>query len=160
MVSCYLALCRKAASQVGQESSSAVRSWQVRLHQRILVVDDHASFRHLLRTFLELNPKWEVCGEASDGCEAVTKTRELHPDIVLMDLDMPRLNGLEATRQIHKLSPSIRVLILTLHDISTLPQIARNSGAQGYVLKSEPLDVLTRAIETMCDSDQFFVAHH
>lgn len=130
----------------------------MQLHQRILVVDDHPSFRHLLRTFLELNPNWEVCGEASDGCEAVTKTTELHPDIVLMDLDMPRLNGLEATRQIHKRSPSIRILILTLHDNSILPQIAQDSGAQGYVLKSEPFDVLTRAIEAMSDSDKFFVA--
>jgi two-component system response regulator NreC len=130
----------------------------VQVHQRILVVDDHPSFRHLLRTFLELNPNWEVCGEASDGCEAVTKTTELHPDIVLMDLDMPRLNGLEATRQIHKHSPSIRILILTLHDNSILPQIARNSGAQGYVLKSEPFDGLTRAIESLCDSDRFFVS--
>ena len=129
-------------------------------HQRILVVDDHPAFRHLLRTFLELNPNWEVCGEASDGREAIAKTAELHPDIVLMDLDMPRINGLEATRQIHNHFPSIRILILTLHDNSMLPQIARNWGAQGYVLKSEPFDVLTRAIEIMCDSDQFFVAPH
>ncbi|MGA7793579.1 MAG: response regulator transcription factor [Candidatus Acidiferrales bacterium] len=130
----------------------------MQIHQRILVVDDHPCFRQLLRTFLEHNPNWEACGEASDGCEAITKTTELHPDIVLMDLDMPRLNGLEATRQIHKQSPSIRILILTLHDNSMLPQIAQNSGAQGYVLKSESLDVLTRAIETVGESDQFFVS--
>lgn len=129
-------------------------------HQRILVVDDHPAYRHLLRTFLELNPNWEVCGEASDGHEAIAKTTELHPDIVLMDLDMPRINGLEATRQIHNHFPSTRILILTLHDNSMLPQIAQNSGAQGYILKSEPLDVLTHAIEIMCDSDQFFVAPH
>jgi DNA-binding NarL/FixJ family response regulator len=130
----------------------------VQLHQRILVVDDHTSFRHLLRTFLELNPNWEVCGEASDGREAVAKTTELQPDIILMDLDMPRLNGLEATRQIHKHSPSIRILILTLHDNSILPEIAQNSGARGYLLKSEPFDVLTRAIESMSNSDSFFVS--
>ena len=130
----------------------------MQLHQRILVVDDHTSFRHLLRTFLELNPNWEVCGEASDGREAVAKTTELQPDIILMDLDMPRLNGLEATRQIHKHSPSIRILILTLHDNSILPEIAQNSGARGYLLKSEPFDVLTRAIESMSNSDSFFVS--
>jgi DNA-binding NarL/FixJ family response regulator len=118
-------------------------------HHRILLVDDHSSFRHMLRTFLELNPNWEVCGEAADGCEAVKKTTELHPDIVLMDLDMPRLNGLEATRRIHKLSPSVRILILTLHENSVLPQIAQDSGAQGYVLKSESFDVLSRAIENI-----------
>jgi DNA-binding NarL/FixJ family response regulator len=118
-------------------------------HHRVLLVDDHSSFRHMLRTFLELNPNWEVCGEAADGCEAVKKTTELHPDIVLMDLDMPRLNGLEATRRIHKLSPSVRILILTLHENSVLPQIAQDSGAQGYVLKSESFDVLSRAIENI-----------
>lgn len=127
-------------------------------HHRILLVDDHSSFRHMLRTFLELNPNWEVCGEAADGCEAVTKTTELHPDIVLMDLDMPRLNGLEATRQIHKLSPSVRILILTLHENSVLPQIAQDSGAQGYVLKSESFDVLSRAIENIDAPEAFFMS--
>jgi DNA-binding NarL/FixJ family response regulator len=128
----------------------------MQLHHRILLVDDHPSFRHMLRAFLELNPDWEVCGEASDGCEAVTKTTELHPEVIIMDLNMPRLNGLEATRRIHELSPSIRILILTLHENSVLSRIARDSGAQGYFLKSEPFDVLTRAIENMGDSEKFF----
>jgi DNA-binding NarL/FixJ family response regulator len=128
----------------------------MQLHHRILLVDDHPSFRHMLRAFLELNPDWEVCGEASDGCEAVTKTTELHPDVIIMDLNMPRLNGLEATRRIHELSPLIRILILTLHENSVLSRIARDSGAQGYFLKSEPFDVLTRAIENMGDSEKFF----
>src|SRR5580658_6596082 len=93
-------------------------------HYRILLADDHPSFRHMLRLYLELNPKWEVCGEASDGLEAVARTAELHPDIVLMDLDMPNLDGFEATRRIHALSPSTRILILTFHEFSDLPQIA------------------------------------
>jgi DNA-binding NarL/FixJ family response regulator len=128
----------------------------VQIHNRILVVDDHPPFRHMLRTFLELNPNWEVCGEASDGWEAVNRTAELHPDIVIMDLDMPKLNGLEATRRIHQLVPSVRVLILTFHENSVLPKIARESGAQGYILKSETFDVLTQAIETVGHSDKFF----
>ncbi len=128
------------------------------MHLRILVVDDHASFRHMLRVFLEIHPDWEVCGEAADGWEAVTRTTELKPDVIIMDLDMPRLNGLEATRRIHKLSPATRVLILTLHENSILPRIAQDSGAQGYVLKSEPLDVLTRAIENAERSDRFFTS--
>ena len=136
----------------------AMGSRQVQLHYRILVVDDHPSFRHMLRTFLEHNPNWEVCGEATDGREAVKRTTELHPDIILMDLDMPKLNGLEATRQIHEDCPSVRILILTLHENSILPQIAQDSGAQGFVLKSEPFEVLTRAIESMCCSDRFFVS--
>ena len=127
-------------------------------HHRILVADDHSSFRHLLRLFLELNPDWEVCGEAADGSEAVSRAAELNPDIVIMDLDMPKLNGFEATRKIHEQLPATRVLIVTLHEFSTLRQIAQDSGAQGYVLKSEPFEVLTQAIETMGHSTEFFVS--
>jgi len=125
---------------------------------RILVVDDHPSMRNTIRTFLERHPGWEVCGEASDGIEAIQRATDLRPDIAIMDLDMPRLNGLEATRRIHDLIPSTRVLILTLHDISTLPKMARDSGAQGYVLKSEAFDVLTQAIEAVGRSENFFVS--
>jgi DNA-binding NarL/FixJ family response regulator len=132
----------------------------VALHTRILVVDDHSSFRGLLRSFIELNPNWEVCGEASDGLEAVNRATELNPDIVIMDLDMPKLNGFEATRRIHKASPGTRILILTLHEFSDLPQIAHDSGAQGYLLKSEPFEVLTKAIETVGTSEEFFVSPH
>jgi DNA-binding NarL/FixJ family response regulator len=128
--------------------------------RRILVVDDHPAIRHMLHTFLELNPGWQVCGEASDGLEAVMKTTDLHPDIVIMDLDMPRLNGIEATRRIHKLTPSTRVLILTLHENDVLLKIAQDSGANGYVLKSESLEVLTHAIESVENSDRFFVSTH
>lgn len=133
----------------------------MQLHYRILLVDDYPSFRRMLRLFLELNPDWEVCGEASDGWEAVERTGELKPDIVIMDLDMPKLNGLEATRKIHMTSPSIRILILTLHDNSLLPRLAQESGAQGIVLKSEPFDILAKAIESVGRSrDQFFVSPH
>jgi DNA-binding NarL/FixJ family response regulator len=130
----------------------------VAAHFRILVADDQSSFRHMLRVFLELNPNWEVCGEACDGYEAVVRTTELHPDIVIMDLDMPKLNGFEATRRIHEIAPGIRILILTLHEFSTLPQIARDSGAQGCLLKSEPFDVLTKAIESLDGPEGFFVS--
>ncbi len=128
------------------------------LHFRILLADDHSSFRHMLRVFLELNPNLEVCGEAADGLEAVVRTTELHPDIVLMDLNMPNLNGIEATRRIRSLSPSTRILILTFHELSSLQEIAQNSGAQGYVLKSEPFDVLTKAIEKVCTSENVFIS--
>ena len=128
----------------------------MQIHNRILVVDDHPQFRYMLRAFLELNPNWEVCGEASDGWEAVTRTAELQPDIVIMDLDMPKLNGLEATRRIRELAPLVRILILTFHENSVLPKIAQESGAQGCVLKSATFDVLTEAIETVGNSDKFF----
>ena len=128
-------------------------------HFRILVVDDHPAFRHMLRVFIELNPNWEVCGEASDGSEAVTRTTELNPDIVLMDLNMPTLNGFEATRRIHELSPKTRILILTLHEFKSLSQIVQDSGARGYVLKSEPFEVLTKAIESLGTSKKMFLSH-
>jgi DNA-binding NarL/FixJ family response regulator len=128
------------------------------VHFRILLADDHPTFRHMLRLFLEHNPNWEVCGEAADGLEAVVRTGELHPDIVLMDLSMPNLNGIDATRKIRSLSPSTRILILTFHELPALQEIARNSGAQGYVLKSEPFDVLKHAIEQVCTSESGFVS--
>ena len=127
-------------------------------HTRFLVADDQSSYRHMLRVFLELNPNWEVCGEASDGFEAIVRTAELHPDIVIMDLDMPKLNGFQATRRIHALSPSTRILILTFHEFSSLSRIAQDSGAQGFILKSEPFDVLVKAIETVGKSEGFFVS--
>ena len=116
-------------------------------HHRILVVDDHPHYRHMLRAFLQQYPEWEVCGEAADGREAVAQTRHLHPDLVLMDLQMPHLDGLEATRRIHALWPATHVLILSMHENPMLPQIARDSGASGYILKSEPLQALSSAIE-------------
>src|SRR5262249_47711330 len=98
------------------------------------------------------------CGEASDGMEAVVRVTELHPDVVIMDLDMPKLNGFEATRQIHKISPRTRILILTLHEFSALPKIAHDSGAQDYLLKTESFEVLTKAIESVGRSEQFFIS--
>jgi DNA-binding NarL/FixJ family response regulator len=128
------------------------------LHFRILLADDHPSFRRVLRLFLENNPNWEVCGEAADGVEAVEQVGELHPDIVLMDLSMPNLNGIEATLKIHSFSPSTRILILTFHELPALQEIAQTSGARGYVLKTEPFDVLTNAIEQVCSSESGFVS--
>lgn len=125
---------------------------------RILVADDHERFRRLVRSFLELNPYWEVCGEASDGSEAISKTAELNPDLILMDLDMPKVNGFEATRQIHESYPKARILILTMHEFSNLPQIAEELGAQGFLVKSEPLAVLKEAIDSIAANGPFFVS--
>ena len=113
----------------------------------------------MVRGMVEQHPGWQVCGEACDGAEAVQRATELRPDVIVMDLVMPKLNGLEATRKIHELSPSARVLILTLHENPVLPKIAQDSGANGYVVKSESLDTLTRAIESVGESNRFFVAH-
>src|SRR5258708_8353358 len=83
---------------------------------RILIADDHEVARRGIRSFLEAHPGWEICGEAKDGREAVECANEMKPDVVLLDIGMPGLNGLDAARQIHASLPETRILILTIHD--------------------------------------------
>ncbi len=125
-------------------------------HLRILVVDDQPFMRRAVRNLLESRPAWEICGEASDGCEAIERTGELRPDVVVMDMSMPRLNGLEATRFIHEFFPSSQVLILTFHDFPGLPELAREAGAQGFILKGNSGELLVRAVESVGESTPFF----
>ena len=125
-------------------------------HLRILIADDQPYIRRALRALLESKKSWEVCGEASDGREAIERTEQLHPDIVVMDLFMPRLNGLEATRSIHQRFPSAQVLLLTLDDFPELARLARDAGAQGYVLKPDSSQFLIPAIASLGDSTPFF----
>jgi DNA-binding NarL/FixJ family response regulator len=82
----------------------------------VLIVDDQARFRRLLRSLIESQPEYRVCGEASDGMEAIQKVDQLHPDLVLMDINMPRMNGLEATRIIRRESPDCNVVIVSQND--------------------------------------------
>jgi len=103
---------------------------------RVLIADDHALVRRGLRTLLESQPDWAVCGEASNGQEAVEKAKELRPEVVLMDISMPVLNGLEATRQIREALPETEVLVLTMHESREMISAARQAGAGGYVVKS------------------------
>ncbi len=105
---------------------------------------------------LSTRHEWEVCGEASDGREAIERTEQLHPDVVIMDMSMPRLSGLEATRQIRENHPNAHVLILTFHDFPGLRQLAREAGAQGCVLKGNASEFLVRAVESVSDSRPFF----
>ncbi len=125
-------------------------------HLRILIADDQPYIRRAVRGLLESKKSWEVCGEASDGREAIERTGQLHPDIVVMDLFMPRLNGLEATRRIHQLFPSAQVLLLTFDDFPDLARLARDAGAQGYVLKPDSSQFLIPAIASLGDSRTFF----
>jgi DNA-binding NarL/FixJ family response regulator len=105
---------------------------------------------------LESQNGWEVCGEAADGIEAVTKTEELHPDVIVMDLAMPKLNGLEAARAIHHDFPNSRVVILTLHDVPELTSLVERAGAQGLVLKSDSNRLLISAVEHLGREKSFF----
>ncbi len=125
---------------------------------RILVVDDQMLVRAAVRLLLESHAGWQVCGEAADGREAIDRTRELHPDVVIMDLSMPKMDGLEATREIHALFPETQILILTLHHFPHLGKVVQLAGAQGCVLKSESNRYLIPAISNLSKSQPFFAA--
>jgi DNA-binding NarL/FixJ family response regulator len=116
---------------------------------RILVVDDHEVVRRGLCALLRNQPEWEVCGEAADGREAVARVLSWKPDVVIMDIGMPNLNGLEATRQILKTNPQVKVLILTLHDSDQVVQEVLNAGARGFLLKTDAARDLVAAVDAL-----------
>jgi two-component system nitrate/nitrite response regulator NarL len=123
---------------------------------KVLLADDHPVVRKGIHGWLAGIEHVQVLGEAVNGQEAITKTKELSPDIILMDLDMPKMGGLEATRVIRKEFPNTRVLILSMHtDKAVVLQIIQ-SGAQGYVLKDAPPADLLRAIESVDHNEPFF----
>jgi len=122
---------------------------------KVLIVDDHAILREGIRALLCLYPDIEVVGEAGDGLEAISKTRQLAPDIVLMDIAMPGLGGLEATLEIHKQSPNSRVVILTQHDDSEYIFPILKAGASGYVLKKAVGNELVAAIRAVHEGGSF-----
>jgi DNA-binding NarL/FixJ family response regulator len=126
---------------------------------RILVADDHALMRRGMKAILESQPGWSVCGEAHTGREAVTKAEELRPDIVILDICMPELNGIEATRQIRKVSPRTEVLILSVHHSDNLIRELLDAGARGYIVKSDADADLVTAIESLAQRKPFFTSY-
>jgi DNA-binding NarL/FixJ family response regulator len=122
---------------------------------RILVADDHEVVRMGLRALLETQPGWIVCGEASTGREAVTKAIKLRPDVVVIDISMPELNGLDATRQILR-SVSTAILILTVHQSEVVAREAIEAGARGYVLKIDAGRKLVDAVRALITHQEFF----
>src|SRR5437763_16650187 len=125
---------------------------------RILVADDHEVVRKGLVSLLQAQPEWQVCGEAGDGREAVEKALELKPDVLILDIGMPTLNGLEATRQILKTNPHARVLILTLHDSDQVVREVLNAGARGFLLKSDAARDLVAAVEALRHDKTYFTS--
>jgi DNA-binding NarL/FixJ family response regulator len=123
---------------------------------RILIADDHEIVRRGLRSIVTGHPELEVAGEALTGREAVELARQLKPDIVIMDIGMPELNGLEATRQILKEFPSIEVLILTMHESEQLIREVLDTGARGYVLKSDAGRDLLAALDALRRHKPYF----
>jgi DNA-binding NarL/FixJ family response regulator len=125
---------------------------------RILIADDHEIVRRGLKAVLSSRPGWIVCAEASNGREAVSLAAQQRPDIVVMDIAMPRLNGLDATRQIRKELPKTQVLILSLHYSDQLLREIVDAGARAYLSKSDASTELLTAVEALTDNRSFFKA--
>jgi DNA-binding NarL/FixJ family response regulator len=126
---------------------------------RILLVDDHQVVRRGVAGLLGDNrPDWEVCGEASTGREAVAAAATLKPDIVVMDISMPDMNGLEATREILKDNPGIEVLVLSMHESDQMVHDVLGAGARGYILKRDAGNDLIAALEALRQHKLFFTS--
>lgn len=116
---------------------------------RIMIADDHSVVRAGLRSLLESRPDWEVCAEASNGRDAVEKAAKFKPDVAVLDIGMPLLNGVDATRRIRTRCPNTEILILTMHESDDLVQQVVEAGARGYILKDDADRVLVAAIESL-----------
>jgi DNA-binding NarL/FixJ family response regulator len=121
---------------------------------KTLIVDYNAGFRRRVREILDLEPDVEIVGEAADGREALRKARQLKPNLVLMDVRMPGMNGIDATRQLKYEMPEIRVIILTMHDLKEYWEAAMASGASGYVVKGSLIEALLPTICRVCRGQQ------
>jgi DNA-binding NarL/FixJ family response regulator len=115
----------------------------------VIVVDDHAVIRRGVQGILHNYPEWEFCGEAANGQEAIKLAQTVRPEIIIMDVSMPGLNGLEATRIIRNLLPDTKILLLTLHSSTELVRSAFRAGARAYVLKSDAEHDLVRALNVI-----------
>lgn len=125
---------------------------------KILIADDHEVVRRGLRELLETRPNWKVCGEATDGHDAISKARLMKPDVIVLDITMPKMNGLEATRQIIKAVPRTEVLVLTMHESGSIVRDILSAGARGYVLKSDAGRELIMAIDSLIEHKPYFTS--
>ncbi len=123
---------------------------------RILIADDHELVRRGLVALLQSHEGWEICAEAKDGREAVEKSRQLKPDVVILDVGMPNLNGLAATRQLMQLDSELKVIVLTITDSDQVIREALDAGARGFVLKSDAARDLVTAVEAVQRNRMFF----
>lgn len=130
----------------GHSSTAAPRS---DMATRILLVDDHPIVRQGLKTILEGHSNWEVVGEASDGAEAIEKAGKLNPDIMVLDVTMPTMNGLEACRALRRQFPQLEILFVTQHDSPQMMREALDAGGRGYVVKSNAARDLLEAVEAV-----------
>lgn len=125
---------------------------------RILIVDDFPAIRKGLRVLLETRQNWEVVAEAIDGVEGLREITRLQPDVAVVDIAMPGMNGLELTRALRESVPGTRILILTEHNSQSMIDEARNAGAHGYVIKSDASSELLPAIQALSEHRSFFTS--
>jgi DNA-binding NarL/FixJ family response regulator len=119
---------------------------------RILVVDDHEIVRRVLKALINRNPDWEVCGEASNGKEALEKTMALNPDVIVMDVMMPVMNGLDAAVQIRQRMPSAKIVLVSMYDPQHLDSAAARAGADAYIAKTRVPMELPEVIDRLVDA--------
>jgi DNA-binding NarL/FixJ family response regulator len=122
---------------------------------RVLVVDDYEPFRRFVCSTIEKQPHLQVIGESADGLEAVQKAVELHPELIVLDIGLPRLNGIEAARRIRKLCPECKILFLSQESSADVVEEALGLGARGYVAKAYAGSELLAAVDTVCQGRQF-----
>lgn len=144
------------SATISQDSGPDPSLRPAELHLRVLIVDDHEAVRVGVRAILSIRPDVEVCGEAANGQEALDKAQELSPDVIIMDITMPVVDGFTAAREISKVVPHVAVLLLSMHESPNLLNVAKSSGASGYVAKSEGSAALLRAIDALAQHRTFF----
>ncbi len=125
---------------------------------RILIADDHDVVREGVRAILKKRPDWEICGEAANGQEAVSQIESLRPDVVILDITMPKMSGLDVARRVVTNNPQSRILVFTMHDSDTVEQAVRGSGAHGLVLKLHAARDLVKAINVVAAGGTFFAS--
>lgn len=123
---------------------------------RVMIVDDHTVVRRGVRALIESSPGWEVVGEADNGLEAIRMAEEVRPDIVVMDISMPHVGGVDTTTELRKRLPNVEVLILTMHESDQLVGQVIRAGARGYLLKNESGDKLMDALEALARHHPYF----
>jgi len=123
--------------------------------KRILVVDDFAPWRRFLKTLLAVTPEWQLSGEAINGADALRKAQELQPDLVLLDLDLPDVSGIDLARQLQLVVPNAKIVFLTAESSSDIANAALSTGALGYLLKSKVVSELLPALKSVFSDNRF-----
>jgi DNA-binding NarL/FixJ family response regulator len=122
---------------------------------RVLIIDDHAFIRRGVQSILQSFPEWELCGEASNATDAIQLVEQLKPDVVLMDVTMPGINGIDATRIIRKWHPQVKIILLTLHESSEILRGGFRAGANGYLLKADAEEELMKALRIVVGNGSY-----